>query len=340
MKPVQYAIAACAAVFVAACGTDDSNSSLPKCDADSTFAQVQQQIFEGQGCTASACHGENATGGLDLRPENAYASLINVPATSGDYVRVFPGEQELSVLYQKVAAKTEDFQLSVLPNPISGGAMPTGPGVLSEDDLALLRAWIRGGAPETGIVAGSEQYASCDLEGDLAPNKIQPLPAPATDEGVQFYSGGWTVSAEGEGEVCFISYYDYSEQIPDEFTVPCGEAQGGPDEDCFVYDEVLLAQDPQSHHSIIEFYVPPPVCVGGTNDGDGCDEDESVCGDGADCELNPDHLDPMNDVWKDWQASGKPSRQTCLQWFPSKASSFGTATRSTPPRPPRRSSSG
>ncbi|MGB5524180.1 MAG: hypothetical protein WBM96_16560, partial [Polyangiales bacterium] len=211
MKLVQYSLAAIMLAILSACGTDSSSATSAKCDADSTFAQVQQQIFDGQGCTASACHGEAANAGLDLRAENAYANLINVDATSGDYVRVFPGAQDLSVLYQKVAAKTEGFQLSSLPNPISGGAMPTGNGVLSDDDLGLLRAWIRGGAPETGIVAGSEQYASCELEGDLAPNKIQPLPAPETDEGVQFYSGGWTVPAEGEGEVCFISYYDYSD---------------------------------------------------------------------------------------------------------------------------------
>ncbi|MGB5374331.1 MAG: hypothetical protein WBM75_18900 [Polyangiales bacterium] len=305
MKLVQYSLAAIMLAILSACGTDSSSATSAKCDADSTFAQVQQQIFDGQGCTASACHGEAANAGLDLRAENAYANLINVDATSGDYVRVFPGAQDLSVLYQKVAAKTEGFQLSSLPNPISGGAMPTGNGVLSDDDLGLLRAWIRGGAPEAGIVAGSEQYASCELEGDLAPNKIQPLPAPETDEGVQFYSGGWTVPAEGEGEVCFISYYDYSDQIPAEFTVPCGEAQGGPEQDCFVYDEVLLAQDPQSHHSIIEFYVPPHVCVGGEKDGEDCDQDESVCGDGAVCALNPDHLDPTNDVvWKDWQCLG------------------------------------
>ncbi len=42
MKPVQYAVAAFAALFVAACGSDNSNSTGQKCDADSTFAQVQQ----------------------------------------------------------------------------------------------------------------------------------------------------------------------------------------------------------------------------------------------------------------------------------------------------------
>jgi hypothetical protein len=303
MKPVQYAIAAVAAALLAACGTDSSSDSSSKCDAESTFAQIQEQIFEGYGCTASACHGASASNGLDLRPASAYASLVNVPAISGDYVRVFPGEQDLSLLYQKVAAKTEGFELSALDNPIGGGAMPTSNEVLSDDDLSLLRTWIRGGAPETGIVDGSQQYASCRLEGDIAPNKIQPLPAPAIDEGVQFYSGGWAVPAEQEGEVCFVSYYDYSVRIPEEFVVPCGEAQGGPEQDCFVYNEVLLAQDPQSHHSIVEFYVPPEgkeaqydpmdpswkswTCLGGDHAGMSCTPGSDECGERSQCATAP-----------------------------------------------------
>ena len=301
MKPVQYAIAAFAVVFACACATDSSSGTGEKCDAESTFAQVQQQIFEGQGCTASACHGDATQGGLDLRPNSAYASLVNVDAMSGDFVRVFPGEQDLSVLYQKVAAKTEGFDLRDLG--ISGGAMPTGNGVLSENDLGLLRAWIRGGAPENGIVAGSEQFASCELEGDIAPNKIQPLPAPATDEGIQFYSGGWNLPAEGEGEICFVSYYDYSDSIPEDFIFPCDEAQGGPDHDCFVYKNILLAQDPQSHHSIIDFYIPPadkqnhrdPMdpswkdwsCLGGDNHGAACTPGGDECGDRSQCTTAP-----------------------------------------------------
>jgi outer membrane biogenesis lipoprotein LolB len=58
MKPVLYVIAAFAVLFVAACGAGTSSGTGAKCDADSTFAQVQQQIFEGQGCTASTCHGD------------------------------------------------------------------------------------------------------------------------------------------------------------------------------------------------------------------------------------------------------------------------------------------
>jgi hypothetical protein len=307
MKIVQYALAGVALISLVACGADAPGGSDvgrttdDKCDADSTFAQVQQQIFEGQGCTASACHGESATGGLDLRPESAYDNLINVAANSGDYMRVFPGEQDLSLLYQKVAAKTDGIDLG--PLGISGGAMPTGEGSLSQDDLSLLRVWIRGGAPEAGIVAGSQQFASCDLEGEVAPNKIQPLPAPAVDEGVQFHSGGWTVPAEQEGEVCFVTYYDYSETIPADFRIPCGEAEGGPDKDCFVFSKTLLAQDPQSHHSIIDFYVPPTdkqnhydptdpvwknwICLGGDDDGATCVPGTDDCGDRGECATEP-----------------------------------------------------
>ena len=301
MKPVQYAIAAVAALSLVACGTDNSSAPKQKCDVDSTFAQIQQQIFEAKGCTASACHGEAVNAGLDLRPANAYASLINVAATSGDFVRVFPGEQDLSVLYQKVAAKTEGFDLG--PLGIGGGKMPTGDGALSEDDLGLLRAWIRGGAPQSDIVEGSEEYASCELEGDVAPNKIQPLPAPAAEKGVQFYSGGWDVPSEAEGEVCFVTYYDYSDQIPEEFRVPCGAEQGGPERDCFTYNKILLAQDPQSHHSIVEFYVPPEgeenqydpmdeswqnwTCLGGANSGASCTPGSDECGARGQCGTLP-----------------------------------------------------
>ena len=96
MKPVQLVIAAIAVLTLVACGTD-SAGTRQKCDVDSTFAQVQQQIFESYGCTASACHGESAVGALDLRAGTSYASLVNVPAASGDYMRVFPGEQDLQV---------------------------------------------------------------------------------------------------------------------------------------------------------------------------------------------------------------------------------------------------
>ena len=299
MKPVRGLCLAISALFVAACG---SNDGAAKCAAESTFAQVQEQIFEARGCTLSNCHGESPQSGLDLRQDVAYRNLVNVDAVAGDFKRVFPAEQDLSLLYLKVAAKAGGENLAV--QGISGGAMPVGESALSEQDLSLLRAWIRGGAPEEGIVEGSQQFATCALDGDIAPNKIQPPPPPAADEGIQFYGGGWTVPAEGEGEVCYVSYYDYSDEVPEQFKIPCTDTQGGPELDCFAYNDILLAQDPQSHHSIIEFYVPPTgkenqwdpmggdwknwTCLGGDRAGVSCTPGSAECGPRSQCTTTPE----------------------------------------------------
>lgn len=51
MKPVQLVIAATAALFATACGSSGAGvagagGTDGKCNADGTFAQVQQQIFD------------------------------------------------------------------------------------------------------------------------------------------------------------------------------------------------------------------------------------------------------------------------------------------------------
>ena len=108
MKTHQLAWIAGALLFASACGSSTSNSGdgndgSEDCETDSTFALIQQQIFENRNCTNEACHGSQAAGGLDLREGNSYDNLINVQANSGDYVLVDPGEQDASLLYQKVA---------------------------------------------------------------------------------------------------------------------------------------------------------------------------------------------------------------------------------------------
>jgi len=301
MQPVRCWCLLTAFPLVAACG-GDSVSPEDKCASDSTFAQVQEQIFEARSCTLSNCHGDSPQAGLDLRAGVSYDNLVNVAAVSGDLKRVFPADEDSSVLYLKLVAKTRGESLA--DQGISGGAMPVGDGALSEDDLGLLRAWIRGGAPEQGIVKGSQEFSGCRLEGEVAPNKIQPLPPPAADEGVQFYGGGWTVPAEGEGEVCYVSYYDYTDKIPEQLKVPCSDEQGGPDIDCFAYNDVLLAQDPQSHHDIVQFYVPPEgrenqwdpmdsgwknwTCLGGERAGASCTPGSDECGSRSQCTTAPE----------------------------------------------------
>ena len=48
---------------------------------DSTFAALQQVVFENRGCTSTVCHGSLAQqGGLDLRPEVAYGELVGQPS--------------------------------------------------------------------------------------------------------------------------------------------------------------------------------------------------------------------------------------------------------------------
>ncbi|MBW1907073.1 MAG: hypothetical protein JRJ24_17580 [Deltaproteobacteria bacterium] len=261
----------------AACGNSPSTNT--KCDAESTFGLVQS-VFEARGCTHGACHGqpaETAGGALDLRPENAYASLINVGGTSADLPLVFPGEQDLSVLYLKVAAKTLGTELASAG--VSGSPMPSSPDMLSEGELELLREWIRGGAPETGIVKDAAAVLGCDASDVTpSPNKIPPLPSPDLDKGLQFYSGAWSLPPESEDEICFVTHYDFADRIPEGATLPCPEEYGGADRNCFAYDAVLLAQDPQSHHAIIESYIPP-----------------------AD---KPEQWDPKNEAWKNWQCLG------------------------------------
>ncbi|MGB5809716.1 MAG: hypothetical protein WBG86_04245, partial [Polyangiales bacterium] len=259
---------------------------------------------EARGCTASVCHGETTEGGLDLRTESAYANLINVPGESADLVRVFPGDEDSSLLYLKLAAKTDGIDLG--PLGITGSSMPVTGDALTDEELALIRAWIRGGAPETGVVAGAVGLLGCEAsDADVLPNKIPPLPAPDAEEGVQLYSGGWLLPAESEDEVCFVTYYDLTDQIPDSQKIPCPDLYGGAERECFTYKEVLIAQDPQSHHAVVETYIPDedapeqwdptnPVwknwtCIGGANEGVACDPlDTGACGERSACATKPE----------------------------------------------------
>ena len=303
MNRLSQLLSCLALVALASACSSAGDAENQKCNADSTYALVQT-VFEARGCTAGLCHGEATEGGLDLRPDNAYASLIHMPGESADFVRVFPGDEDLSLLYLKLAARTDGVDLGALG--ISGSSMPVTGDALADDELALIRAWIRGGAPETGVVAGAVGILGCGAsDTDVLPNKIPPLPAPDADEGVQIYSGGWSLPAESEDEVCFVTYYDFTDQIPDSQKIPCPELYGGAERECFTYKEVLIAQDPQSHHAVIEGYVPPAdapeqwdptnevwknwVCLGGENDGVACDPlDIGGCGERSACATQPE----------------------------------------------------
>ncbi len=257
LKALSYVLTLSALAACSSSGSDDPNGGDPsKCNVDSTFGVVQQ-IFETRGCTASTCHGADASeaaAGLDLRPDSLYESVVNVAASTADLPLVFPAEEERSVLYLKMAAKTLGTDLSEVG--VSGAPMPSSPDVLTEEELEVVRQWIRGGAPRVGVVKDAPDVLSCGDALEPSPNKIPPLPAPEAAKGVQLRSGGWTLGAESEDEVCYVTYYDYSDRIPSSARLPCPDEYGGPERECFAFNNLTLAQDPQSHHSVIESYIP------------------------------------------------------------------------------------
>jgi len=249
----------------------------------STFEAIQKVVFERQGCTQQVCHGSGASGGLDLSPDVAYANLLDVRSLGSPLARVSPGDDDTSYLWRKLAAST-------LPGTvdIGGAPMPLGLPPLSENELEAVRLWIYSGAPQTGTVIGTEGL----LDACLPPPKpitIKPLEPPPAGEGVQLIMPQWGLPASSEHEVCFASYYDLSDQVPEEFRDPSGKY--------FRFSAQELRQDPQSHHLILNYSTVPVedihhpdfgewTCKGGERAGEGCEPtDATACGSGL-CATN------------------------------------------------------
>lgn len=134
MTRVPLLLVAPVALALVACDAGEVDSAEPE---GATLARVQAEVFDAS-CAFSTCHGAaSPAGGLDLRPENAHAALVNVPASTGD-VLVVPGDPDASYLVAKVTPGAE----------IEGEPMPVGQDGLDDERLELLRGWIADGAPE------------------------------------------------------------------------------------------------------------------------------------------------------------------------------------------------
>jgi hypothetical protein len=242
----------------------------------STWEAIQEIIFDRHSCTQQVCHGSAASGGLDLRPEVAYQNLVEHPSTSYRFARVTPGDNDRSFLWLKLAANT-------LPGTVTGVGtpMPSGLPPISEDELELLRRWIYAGAPETGTVADTADL----VDGCLPPPEpltIAPLPPPEPEKGAQLVMPGWLLPAASEHEICFASYYDFSDGIPAEFLEPGGKRVR-------IWSSEMR-QDPQSHHLLVSYVDPDEIdihdpaygpwsCKGGERAGSTCEPtDLSSCG--------------------------------------------------------------
>jgi len=148
----------------------------------STFAAIQKVIFENRGCLNNVCHGADpgtGNGGLDLRPDVAYANLVSKPAeTVPGWYRVFPGQRDRSLLFLNLAAKTLPDQYSA---PLR--AMPLDPlPAISTDELEALRKWVEVGAPHAdGMVPAVPPDGWTPAVGEPRAGPGWPVDAPGTE---------------------------------------------------------------------------------------------------------------------------------------------------------------
>lgn len=263
----------------------DGSSSAPSGCAtfDSGFAAIQKLIFENKGCTAAACHGAAKVGGLDLRAEHSYESLVDARATGSAGARVLPGSATTSYLYQKLQAATKPGSVE-----IGGSPMPIGAPPLTENELEAVRLWIFKGAPKTGSI--KDDVTGVELASLLdaclpppAPVAIEPLPLPDPGKGVQLRMPAYEMKGASESETCVPFAYDLTDQVPAEYK--------DEKKNVIYVDSHWTRQDPTSHHMVLwrpfSGWQPDPNdgtwhCAGGDNPGAACNPDHGS----ADCKGN------------------------------------------------------
>lgn len=130
------------AVALAACNGDggtglDGGGDEREIKANPSFAADVNEIFQRRGCTTSGCHG-GGQAGLTLTSSASanYAELVDVQATSEDFLRVEPGNAQDSYLVIKLEGRQNEGQQM----PLTGEA-------LDNIDLTNIRNWINNGAP-------------------------------------------------------------------------------------------------------------------------------------------------------------------------------------------------
>ncbi len=258
---------------------------------DSTFDAIQKVVFE-RGCTNAACHsGAAPAGGLDLSAAVAYDNLVDQPPQSiapgsiPGLARVTPGSRGRSLLWLNLAGATMPDQWRAPLRAMPQGGLPP----LSLDELELVGTWIEHGASRDGVATGSGELVDACLP-PPQPIKVKPLAPPPPGVGVQLRAPQQVLASNSEREVCFVSYYDVTDQVPAEFRSPGG--------DTFRYKRLDARQGPLSHHAVVDVYhgratIDDPVwgpftCAGGPQAGQSCQPtDGQSCGAEGACASPP-----------------------------------------------------
>lgn len=130
------------AIFLTACGeletpTDPGGGGGEPIDQSATFTRVQNEIFTPT-CARLGCHdtiGQQSQ--MVLVSGRAYAQIVNVPSVEMPSLRrIQPNDPANSYLYRKITGAG-----------ITGDRMPQSLPPLSDAQIALVRNWIRRGAP-------------------------------------------------------------------------------------------------------------------------------------------------------------------------------------------------
>jgi hypothetical protein len=265
---------------------------------DSTFDAIQHVIFNSDvyQCNNTVCHDAVVpTGQLDLTEGFAHGNLVDVQTfIDPSFKRVQPGDHELSYLWRKLASKTLDPGDPEFPDdpPIFGLPMPFVVGIaLTAEHLEAIKLWIRGGAPESGVIEGTAELLETCLPDPIPIEIVAPDPPPE-DEGTQFHMPQYDIQpvadGGGEREVCYATYYDFRRRCRGGSTVGelCDPATAAAECDCgspvpggsidpsglwFYYRDYELTQNPNSHHSINTVYIPFPTCKNPGSWGEPCD---------------------------------------------------------------------
>lgn len=127
--------------LLAGCGElklpTDPGPVEPPPDPTATLSRIQTQIFTPT-CAVAGCHFSFAAQlELSLTPGQSHANLVNRPSMQiATLNRVTPFDPDNSYLYRKITGRN-----------ITGDRMPQASSPLSDEQIQLIRHWIRRGAP-------------------------------------------------------------------------------------------------------------------------------------------------------------------------------------------------